>query len=292
MLLAWLGVISLAWNLIALVLKLFLRGPVARRVGRAGIAYGYRFYWACARASGLMRLEAESLDALRDVPGGLIVAANHPSLLDALMMVARLPRSACIMKGALLRNPFLGAGAGWPATSVNDSTRTMMPRRRWNGWTTAASWWCSRKARAPVPGQIHPFSRSIALIALRAQGAGPDRVHRDRLALPGARAGRCWSCRRCRSCSAPAWASASSRGRCRAAAARMEEYFRQELRDSDAPSRTHLVVIPSYNTGPQGLRDRARRARQWAPVWVVVDGSDDGTAGGLQRMAASDPQLR
>ena len=32
--------------------------------------------------------------------------------------------------------------------------------------------------------------------------------------------------------------------------------------------------------------------RQWAPVWVVVDGSDDGTAEGLQRMAAQDPDLK
>jgi glycosyltransferase involved in cell wall biosynthesis len=30
----------------------------------------------------------------------------------------------------------------------------------------------------------------------------------------------------------------------------------------------------------------------WAPVWVVVDGSTDGTADGLQRMAAADPGLR
>jgi glycosyltransferase involved in cell wall biosynthesis len=36
---------------------------------------------------------------------------------------------------------------------------------------------------------------------------------------------------------------------------------------------------------------RAARA-QWAPVWIVVDGSDDGSAGKLQAMAAEDPGLR
>ena len=64
---AWLGVISLSWNLVAFLLRFVLRGATARRVGCAGISYGYRFYWACARASGLLRLEAESLDALRAV---------------------------------------------------------------------------------------------------------------------------------------------------------------------------------------------------------------------------------
>lgn len=58
------------------------------------------------------------------------------------------------------------------------------------------------------------------------------------------------------------------------------------------PSATHLVLIPSYNPGPK-VYDTVRAARaQWAPVWVVVDGSTDGTAEGLQAMAAEDPQLR
>jgi glycosyltransferase involved in cell wall biosynthesis len=57
-------------------------------------------------------------------------------------------------------------------------------------------------------------------------------------------------------------------------------------------STSHLVLIPSYNPGPQ-VYDTVRAARaQWAPVWVVVDGSTDGTATGLLAMAANDPQLK
>lgn len=56
-------------------------------------------------------------------------------------------------------------------------------------------------------------------------------------------------------------------------------------------STTHLVLIPSYNTGAT-VYETVRAARaQWTPVWVVVDGSTDGTAEGLQRMAADDPGL-
>ena len=58
------------------------------------------------------------------------------------------------------------------------------------------------------------------------------------------------------------------------------------------PTASHLVLIPSYNPGAQVYATvRAARA-QWQPVWVVVDGSDDGTADGLREMAASDPGLR
>jgi glycosyltransferase involved in cell wall biosynthesis len=50
-------------------------------------------------------------------------------------------------------------------------------------------------------------------------------------------------------------------------------------------SATHLVLIPSYNTGPKVL-ETLRNARQyWNPVWVVVDGSTDGTADLLQAEA-------
>src|SRR3954471_5351642 len=58
------------------------------------------------------------------------------------------------------------------------------------------------------------------------------------------------------------------------------------------PSHTHLVLIPSYNPGRK-VYDTVREARaQWAPVWVVVDGSTDGTLEGLRRMAEKDEQLR
>jgi glycosyltransferase involved in cell wall biosynthesis len=57
-------------------------------------------------------------------------------------------------------------------------------------------------------------------------------------------------------------------------------------------SRSHLVLIPSYNTGPQVYATVQAARAQWNPVWVVTDGSTDGTPAGLRAMAASDPGLR
>lgn len=57
-------------------------------------------------------------------------------------------------------------------------------------------------------------------------------------------------------------------------------------------STSHLVLIPSYNPGPKVIETvRAARA-QWNPVWVVVDGSTDGTTAMLQELAASDAGLK
>ena len=57
-------------------------------------------------------------------------------------------------------------------------------------------------------------------------------------------------------------------------------------------SATHLVLIPSYDTGAQVYETVAAARAMWCPVWVVVDGSTDGTAEGLQRLAASDPGMK
>ncbi|HZQ35367.1 MAG TPA: glycosyltransferase family 2 protein [Dehalococcoidia bacterium] len=59
-----------------------------------------------------------------------------------------------------------------------------------------------------------------------------------------------------------------------------------------APSSTHLVLIPSYNPGRKVFETVRAAREQWQPVWVVVDGSTDGTAATLTSMAAADPGLR
>ncbi|HEY7964973.1 MAG TPA: glycosyltransferase family 2 protein [Steroidobacteraceae bacterium] len=57
-------------------------------------------------------------------------------------------------------------------------------------------------------------------------------------------------------------------------------------------SRTHLVLIPSYNPGPKALATVRDARAYWSPVWVVVDGSTDGSAQALTELARSDPGLR
>ncbi len=59
-----------------------------------------------------------------------------------------------------------------------------------------------------------------------------------------------------------------------------------------AAAPTHLVLIPSYNAGAQVYATVAAARAQWPVVWVVVDGSTDGTADGLRALAAADPGLR
>jgi glycosyltransferase involved in cell wall biosynthesis len=58
------------------------------------------------------------------------------------------------------------------------------------------------------------------------------------------------------------------------------------------PSSTHLVLIPSYNPGPKVYSTVHAALEQWAPVWVIIDGSTDHSEHRLSEMAAAEPNLR
>jgi len=60
-----------------------------------------------------------------------------------------------------------------------------------------------------------------------------------------------------------------------------------------APSRpatsvSHLVLIPSYNAGDKLIATVRGARERWAPVWVVVDGSSDGSERAVVQLAAHD----
>jgi len=56
-------------------------------------------------------------------------------------------------------------------------------------------------------------------------------------------------------------------------------------------STSHLVLLPTYNTGPRLHEVVAEVLRYWQPVLVVVDGSDDGSERPVLELARTEPAL-
>lgn len=57
-------------------------------------------------------------------------------------------------------------------------------------------------------------------------------------------------------------------------------------------SHTHLVLIPSFNPGMKVKNTVLEALQYWSPVWVVVDGSNDGSKELLEELAFSEPRLQ
>lgn len=114
-----LGAGCLLWTALALPLGWVLPQRLGRWVGRWMATLGFRAYLWLLRVIGLGRFDITALDALRGA-GPLILAVNHPGLLDALMVLSRLPNVTCIFKASLMRNPLWGAGARLAGYIRND----------------------------------------------------------------------------------------------------------------------------------------------------------------------------
>lgn len=74
------------------------------RLSRNVIRYAFRAFIGLLRFVGILRYEIIGLEKLDR--NGLLILANHPTLIDTVFLMAFVKRADCIVKGALWRNPF------------------------------------------------------------------------------------------------------------------------------------------------------------------------------------------
>jgi 1-acyl-sn-glycerol-3-phosphate acyltransferase len=120
-----LGLICLSWSVLALLFLVVLPRRAGTAVGRAGIMLGFRIYTGWLTLVRAYRLDLTAIDALRGGPA-LILAPNHPCMIDALLILTRHPNLACVMKSDVLKNVFLGSGARLARYICNDSPVQMI----------------------------------------------------------------------------------------------------------------------------------------------------------------------
>jgi 1-acyl-sn-glycerol-3-phosphate acyltransferase len=120
-----LGVICLSWSVVALPLYFLLPRDLGTAVGRRGISAGFRLYAWSLSLTGSYRLDLTQIDSLKGGPP-VILAPNHPCLIDALLILTRHPNIVCVMKAELMRNVFLGAGSRLARYVRNESSRQMV----------------------------------------------------------------------------------------------------------------------------------------------------------------------
>jgi 1-acyl-sn-glycerol-3-phosphate acyltransferase len=123
--LSLLGIICLTWSVFAIPLYFVLPERLGTKVGRAGITYGFRIYAWSLSITRTYHLDIKAIDELRGGPP-VILAPNHPALIDALLILTRHPNLVCVMKSQLMNNVFLGSGSRLARYVRNDSSRQMV----------------------------------------------------------------------------------------------------------------------------------------------------------------------
>jgi len=107
-------------SLLSTVLHPILPARFGVPLGRWMTGAHFRGFLALLRAGGLVRIDLTALDQLRG-ERSIIIAPNHPSLLDAVFIISRLPQTACIMKAEIWDSFFLGGGARLSGYIRNDA---------------------------------------------------------------------------------------------------------------------------------------------------------------------------
>ena len=165
--LSFLALLCLVWLPFALLLRPLFPGRRGRRFGRAMIAFGFRIYLGFLHFVCASRFDLATLDRLRQAPPQILIA-NHPSLLDAVMIVSRLPNTVCVMKAGLMHNILLGSAARLAGYITNKGPLEMILQAGQaldEGAHILLFPEGSRTADLP----LDPFSTSAALIARRSR---------------------------------------------------------------------------------------------------------------------------
>jgi 1-acyl-sn-glycerol-3-phosphate acyltransferase len=124
--LLWLGAMLLVGNLACLPLALLPRS-VRQPLVQTCISRTLALFLAGCSACGLMRLDLAALDVLNE-ERGLLLAANHPSMIDVFLVISRVKRAACLMKASIGFNLFLAVGA-WLGGYISNKRVDLMIRQ-------------------------------------------------------------------------------------------------------------------------------------------------------------------
>jgi 1-acyl-sn-glycerol-3-phosphate acyltransferase len=164
--LSLLALICLCWSVFALPCFFLLPEKPGTALGRRGIMTGFRLYAWVLSITRAYRLDLRAIDALRGGPP-LVLAPNHPCLIDALLILTRHPDIVCVMKSELMNNLFLGSGSRLARYVRNDSPRQMIKEsvaHLRQGCVLLLFPEGTRTTRAP----INALTASVGLIAKKA----------------------------------------------------------------------------------------------------------------------------
>ncbi|HDK6715704.1 TPA: 1-acyl-sn-glycerol-3-phosphate acyltransferase [Klebsiella quasipneumoniae] len=136
-----------------------------RRIARRSISASFRLFLTVVRGVGVLDYHIQGADILRQERGCLVVA-NHPSLIDYVMLASVMPETDCMVKSSLLKNPFVSGVIRAADYLINDQADALLPasRQRLRQGDTILIF---PEGTRTVPGEKMRLQRGAANIAVR-----------------------------------------------------------------------------------------------------------------------------
>ena len=159
-------------------------GPVSRR----GTRRMFDLWLRWMHASGAVNVVWKGFD--RPLAAGVVYVANHPTLIDAPLLLARLPEAVCIFKPALLRNPFIAPAALMSGYVSGDQGVDLIRNAAARVVAGQSLLIFPEGTRTKRGGVLNPLKPGFALIARRANA--PVRIIRIQAGPLLARKGHPW----------------------------------------------------------------------------------------------------
>lgn len=157
---------GLALGMVAIpMVRLVRRDDASRhRAGRWIVYQSFRFFIGYMRRTGVLNLRIEGAEALRK-PGALLLA-NHPTLIDFVILGSLIPNADCFVKSSLKKDWF----KRWPVTLagyiLNDQGEKTIQRCR-ESLDEGNNMIIFPEGTRTVPGQPLRFQRGAAQVAVR-----------------------------------------------------------------------------------------------------------------------------
>lgn len=87
--------------------RLFYRNSEQRKkLARKTVHLGFRWFMSVAQSLKLCTVSVEQVKQFKDMHGQ-VVLANHPCLIDVVLLISLIPNADCVVKAHLFKNPFI-----------------------------------------------------------------------------------------------------------------------------------------------------------------------------------------
>jgi len=148
--------------------KLCIRGEQAqKRAARKTVHYSFRFFIATMAFTRIFEFDLRDRAELAQRQGQLILA-NHPSLIDVVVLLSIMPNADCVVKAHLFSNPFIRGvikNAGYISNADPEALLDACKSSLEQGNNLIIF----PEGTRTVPGKELVFQRGAANIALRCQ---------------------------------------------------------------------------------------------------------------------------